>query len=410
MESALVVGLIVMVGLAGGETARMLKLPKITGYILAGILLNPRLSGWIPVDFVHHTGGVTDITLAFITFSVGGTLLVSRLKRLGKGILSIALFEAELAFAAVIFGVLATTCLLGFTFAGHESAMLVPLCILLGSTASPTDPTAALAVAHEYGAKGDVSASIMGVAAVDDALGIINYSIAIAVAGVFMGGSLSVESAVIGPFLSVAGGIMLGAMFGWLLKSCVVLFQRETESAMIVLVFGMLAICFGVAGMLGLDELLATMAMGVVVANFCRYQEHIFRMLERYTEELIFLLFFTISAMHLNFSALSAEIAGFIALFVIFRAAGKFAGTFVGGTLSGASKTVRRYTAFGLLPQGGIVIGLALMIRGKPEFAPIADAFIGIVIGATVLHELIGPVMAKMALKRSGEIDAKERK
>jgi Kef-type K+ transport system membrane component KefB len=246
----------------------------------------------------------------------------------------------------------------------------------------------------------------MGIAALDDALGIINYSIAIAAAGIFMGDSLSVKSAVIGPFLSVAGGIMLGAVFGWLLKSCVVLFRRETESAMIVLVFGMLATCFGVAGMLGLDELLATMAMGVVVANFCRYQEQIFHMLERYTEELIFVLFFTISAMHLNFTAFSAGVAGFVVLFVIFRAAGKFAGTFVGAAISGAPQKVRRYTAFGLLPQGGIVIGLALMIRGKPEFAPLADTFIGIVIGAAVLHELIGPVMAKLALSRSGELGA----
>lgn len=98
MESALVVGLIIMVGLAMGETARLVRLPKITGYIVAGIVLNPRLTGWIPVDFVHHTGGITDIALAFITFSVGGTLLISRLKRLGKGIITIALLEAELAF------------------------------------------------------------------------------------------------------------------------------------------------------------------------------------------------------------------------------------------------------------------------------------------------------------------------
>ena len=409
MDSALVVGLIIMVGLALGEAARMIRLPKITGYILAGILLNPRLTGWISVDFVHHTEGVTNLALAFITFSVGGTLLVSRLKRLGKGILSIALLEAELAFAAVILGVFAAAWLLGFSVSGHGPAMLLPLCILLGSTASPTDPTASLAVAHEYEAKGDVSASIMGIAAVDDALGIINYSIAISVAAVFMGSSLSVESALIEPFLALAGGLVLGGVFGWVLKSCVVLFRRETESAIIVLVFGMLAVCFGTAAMLGLDELLATMSMGAVVANFCRYQEQIFHMLERYTEELIFVLFFTISAMHLNFAALSGGL-GFVVLFVLFRAAGKFAGTFLGAAVSGAPRKVRRYAAFGLLPQGGIVIGLALMIRGSPEFAPIADTFIGIVIGATVLHELIGPVMAKLALIRSGEIGVEKRR
>lgn len=403
MSSVLVAGVIIMAGLALGEAARMFRLPRITGYIVAGIALNPRLSGWINVDFVHHTGSITELSLAFITFSVGGTLLISRLRRLGKNILSIALLEAELAFAAVIIGISALTFVLDFSFSGVDADYILPFCVLLGSMASPTDPTATLAVAHEYEAHGDVSSTVMGVAAVDDALGIINYSIAIAAAGILMGGGWSLEQSVIEPVSAVLGGLVLGSAFGFAFNWCVSFFSRETESAMIVLVFGMLAVCFGLAGMLGLDELLSTMAMGAVVANYCRYQEKIFRMLERYTEELIFVLFFTISGMHLNFAALSGAFS-FVFLFVVFRTAGKFAGTLLGAVITGAPSHVKHYTAFCLLPQGGIVIGLALMIRGRPEFAPIADAVIGVVIGATVVHELIGPVTAKLGLARAGEM------
>lgn len=137
--------------------------------------------------------------------------------------------------------------------------------------------------------------------------------------------------------------------------------------------------------------------------NFNIKKEKIFIILERYTEELIFVLFFTLSAMHLDFSVMISNYQ-LIIMFVIFRAAGKLGGTIAGGKLSGASKSVRKYTVGGLIPQGGIVIGLALIIRQNPAFVNISDIILNVIIGSTIIHEIIGPILSKSALNRAGEI------
>jgi len=176
MQSILVVGVIVFTGFLLGEIATKFKLPKVTGYILAGILLNPHFFNLMPQDFVKHTNLVTNISLFFITFSVGGTLLYPRIKKLGRGILCITIFEAKLAFLAVIIGFLTIAPFFVHLPQATWFATFIPLSILLGSLGSPTDPSATLAITQQYKARGEVSSTIMGVAAFDDVLGIINWS------------------------------------------------------------------------------------------------------------------------------------------------------------------------------------------------------------------------------------------
>jgi Kef-type K+ transport system membrane component KefB len=197
--------------------------------------------------------------------------------------------------------------------------------------------------------------------------------------------------------------MLVGAMFGFVFSRITSLMEKETEGALIVVIFAMLSLCFGVASLVKCDELLATMTMGCVVVNYNPKQEKVFVILERYTEELIFVLFFTLSGMYLNFAAVSGAYV-LVFFFVFFRGIGKLIGTMLGASISNASKEVRRYAALGLIPQGGIVIGLALMIRNNPALSAISDALIGIIIGATVIHELIGPVASKTALLKAGEI------
>jgi Kef-type K+ transport system membrane component KefB len=399
-----IVGIMIFTGFLFGEIAQKIRLPKITGYILAGICLNPRLLPLIPESFTKHTEFITNISLAFITFSVGGTLLYSKIKALGKTILAIVLFEAEGAFFMVITGFISVTLLLGIYPVTSWKITLLPLSLLLGCLASPTDPSSTLAVTHEYKAQGNVTSTIMGVAAFDDALGIMNYSLAVAGAQLLIAHTdVNLYSALLRSLVMIGGGILLGALFGLVFNWFTILMKGETEGALIVLIFAMLALCFGIAQILQVDELLATMAMGCLVVNFNLKQDTIFKMLERYTEELIFVFFFTLSGMYLNFSVLSGAFL-LIVLFVVFRAIGKVGGTVIGASFSKASKEVKHYTALGLLPQGGIVIGLALMINANPAFDTIADSLISIVIGATVIHELIGPIVAKIALQKAGEI------
>ena len=404
MDSTLVVGIIIISGFIFGEIARKLRLPKITGYIVAGILLDPDLFPIIPAAFPEHTRLVTNTALSFITFSVGGTLMYARLKILGKSIVAITVFEAEFAMLAVGGGCMAVFSFFHFNLSSELVGMIIPLSLLLGALASPTDPSATLAVTHEYRARGDVSSTILAVAAFDDVLGIMNYSLAVALAQLFVTHKgFSVYSSFIAPAVTIGGGITCGIIFGLVLNLFTSIIKKESEGGLIVSVFAMLVLCFGTANFFHVDELLGTMTMGVIVVNYNPKQDIIFSMLERYTEDLIFVLFFTLSGMHLKFSALFHAYL-FVALFVLLRMSGKLTGTLFGASISHATPNVKKYAAFGLLPQGGIVIGLALIIQANTAFSAISDTFLSIIIGTTVIHELMGPIVSKAALAKAGEI------
>jgi Kef-type K+ transport system membrane component KefB len=404
MSIILIVGIILGIGFLAGELVQKLHLPRITGYILAGIGLNPQLTPVIPADFALRTDPITDLALSFITFSVGGTLLLGKLKQMGRTILTITVLEAECAMLVVVIGFFLAAILLDQF---HIVALAVePLIIslLLGVLASPTDPSATLAVAHQYHARGEVTTTIMSVAASDDVLGIINFSVGIALAHmVATHAGFSVSRSLVLPLYEILGGIGIGVCFGLLFNQMSDWFRRESEGELIVLIFAMLGLCYGGARLALTDELLATMAMGCVVVNFNPQQERIFSMLQRYQEELIFVFFFTLGSMHLDLTVMPAA-APYIALFVLLRTIGKTVGAYTGAVLSGASLPVRRYTFLGLLPQGGIVIGLALIIHRNPDFAPVSSLVMAIVIGATVVHEIIGPVVSRIGLRKAGEI------
>jgi len=402
MSPILIIGVILFIGFISGELCSRIGLPKVTGYILAGLLLNPGITHLVPESFVDHTSLITNIALSFITFSVGGTLLFSKIRSMGKSIIIITLLEAECAFlfVAVAFIFLAPL------FVAHQYDVLlyfIPIGLLLASMASPTDPSATLAVEHEYKAQGQVTSTIMGVAAFDDILGILNFSLAIAAAQICIAHQSFGMHSILQPILRISLSILLGSLFGFFLNFLIKLINKETEGVLITLIISFLALCYGCAGLLGADELLSTMVMGIVVVNFNIQKDKIFTMLERYTEEIIFVLFFTISAMHLDFSVLLSNYV-FILMFVVFRSFGKFTGTFLGGIISKSSSAVRKYTAGGLIPQGGIVIGLALIIKQNPIFSSISDVILNVVIGATIIHEIIGPVISKFALAKAGEI------
>ncbi|MGE5279757.1 MAG: cation:proton antiporter [Deltaproteobacteria bacterium] len=401
MTTILILGIILSAGWVLGEAFKMLRLPKVTGYIVAGVLLNPRLFPLIPPAFVAGTDTITNISLSLITFSVGGTLLLRKLRASGIQILGITFFEAEGAFLAVTLGFALA---LPFLWAGGRPALILPLGLLLGCLASPTDPTANLAIMHEYGAKGRVASTIMGVAALDDALGIMNYSFAIVLSRfLIVHGVFSWSSSVLAPLGALLLSAVLGVLFGLLLNVLTPLVRRETEGAMIVLLLAVLWLCYGTARYFRIDELLTTMVMGATVVNTNPRRHTIFRILERYTDELVFVLFFTISGMHLDFLVLG-RYGGFVLLFVALRTLGKFAGTAIAARLTRAPESVRRYTAGGLIPQGGIVIGLALVMRQEAGFSDIAPIIINIILGATIIHELIGPVVVQRVLRRAGEI------
>ena len=404
IDPTLQIGIIIGISFLFGELVSLIKLPKITGYIIAGILMNPQLFGKLSKDLSSHANFITNVSLSFITFSIGGSLLYSKIKSLGKGIVYITICEAQFAFIATALGFLAVLPLLLHGAHNTWATTFIPISLVLAALASPTDPTAALAVIHESKAKGNVTTTMLSVAAFDDALGLINYCLVLSIAAMLIKhAEFSFYNSILIPLYQIGSSALLGCAFGFFFNWVTKLMKKETDGALIVVILSLLLLCFGVAHLVGADELLSTMIMGIIVVNFNIKHEKIFTMLERYTEELIFVFFFTLSGMFLDFHVFTKALP-FIILFAIFRTIGKFGGTAIGAIIAKSEPAVKKYTAGGLIPSGGIIVGMALMLRQKPDFSHIADMIISVIIGATVLHELLGPVLARISLKKAGEI------
>ncbi len=404
------IAIIILSGFVLGIVADRLGFPRVTGYILAGVLLNPYVvdkilsSPLIKPSFVQSSAVLTAVSLAIITFEVGGSLSIPAIKRLGKQVALITLFEAEMAFLSVAFFLFL---LFHFTGAfGGDIRAQISVALVMGSLASPTDPSATLAVMKQYKARGPVSSMIMMVAAFDDALGIINFSIASGVAAVLLSGSKISFGGLAGrPAEEILLSIMVGAIGGLIFKYAakVAAGRGGEESLFVPLLLGMTLGVYGVASMMDLDPLMALMVMGAFVVNFSEHKNQIFHLIDIALAELAFLVFFVISGLRLDFSVLGSSIVLSV-VYVFARALGKFVGVYIGGTLGGTDKHVKLFTAGGLIPQGGIVVGLALIFAMKPEFQNYGSLIVSTTIGATILHEIVGPLLAKVSLRAAGEI------
>lgn len=395
-------GIVIIFGFFFGELANLAKLPKVSGYILAGICLNPDIFHLLPKQYVDETTPLISISLAFITFSIGGSLSFSKLKSSGKMILITTLSESIFAYVFVcIFSFVSIHYIIRL-FESWQASLVVSL--ILASLAAPTDPSATLAVTNEYHAKGKVSRTILGIAAFDDIMGIILYTLTLSFARFFLGDlNLSIWGSLIELGKNIGGALLVGVFFGLIFNTILHFLKKENEGTLIVIISGILLLCFGTSTFLKIDGLLATLLLGAVVVNFNKQQKRIFTIIERYTDELIFVIFFTLSGLHLNLSALNGSVL-LIAIFVLARAIGKYTGTYTATSIFKAPDNVRKYTAGGLFPQGGIVIGLALLLTKEKAFSAYSSLIIGIVIGASVIHELFGPIISKATLRKAGEI------
>ena len=407
MSSILIIGIVLFVGFIFGQELKRLKFPKIVGYILAGVLLNPRICRFVPGNIIAQTDIIENIAIAFIAFAIGGTIVFSEIKKLGKGIAYITLFEAEVTFLAIMAGFLVVLPFVTHIPGATWITTFIPIALMLGCLGSPTDPSAALAVSHEYNAKGEVTSTILSVAAFDDVLGIINFSVAMVLARAMLTkASFNTFDVLLTPFFIILGSVVLGAAMGFIFNFLTRRLKEKTAGSLFVLILSFVTLCWGLATLVHAEQILSIMVMAMVVANFNPHSKSIFAMLERYSEELIFLIFFTLSGMHLSFSGAWIAIA-LLVFFVIFRIAGKFAGTMIGAAAAHSSPKIKKYTASGLIPYGGIVIGLALIMQQDPAFSKIATFVVNTVVGATIINEIIGPIFIKKALKSSGEINEK---
>ncbi len=405
--SVLYFGIILLLGYILSVFVEKLGFPKIVGYLTAGLLLNPEVVNFIPSEFISLTKPVTSFCLAFITFEIGSSFSLKDLRATGKKYFNLAFFESFSAFVFlfIIFFIISTY-FLPFTVGGVSVS--VAFSLLLASLGAPTDPSATLAVIHEYKAKGPVTRAVLGAAAFDDIITLILFSFSMSVSHALLGDHetsfLHVSYIIL---YKILGAVITGIVFGFIFNKLTYLFKVNEKRSLMILFFGFLSVTFGLAIWLKFDELFSTLTLGFVIRNFNRSEKKILSITEHALEDLFFLIFFVFSALHFSFKSVSFQLFILISIFILVRMIGKYLGMRSGSHILKMSDNVKKYAFGGLIPQGGIVLGLSLMIVNEPEFKDFSNLLAGIIMGATIIHEFVGPFISKSILKKVNELNKK---
>ncbi len=374
-----------LLALFSGKLMKIVKLPNVTGYLIVGLLAGPYCLNVMSEEILHTLSFIPTIALGFIALSIGAEFKLSYLKKVGKAPVIIAIMEGIGAILVVDAALILT---------GHD----VRFSLVLGAIASATAPAATLMVVRQYKAKGPVTSTLLPVVAIDDAVALMGFGISVAIAKVLANPNASVASALIDPTIEIVGALIVGGLLGIGYAFLVKYFTGRGNRMSVT--FAMVFICLGLCEMFGLSSLLGCMAMSAVFVNLSDQYEVVFALTDRITPP-IFMLFFFLSGAELNISVLSS--VGLIGtIYVIFRVAGKVLGAYAGAKVSKAQPVVQKYLGFTLIPQAGVAIGLATTsLSIVPEFGAQIQT---VILCGTVIYELIGPLVTKMALKKAGEI------
>ena len=378
--------LILLSGLIFGRAVKMIRLPNVTGYLIAGLLIGPYVFKLVPLDIVTGLELISEIALAFIAFSIGSEFKLTFLKKVGTVSIVIAVF------AALAATVLVSVVLIAFGFNTEIS-------LLLGTIASATAPAATVMVVRQYKAKGPVTETLMSVVALDDAVALMLFGFVVAMVNIMKNpGESSLLLSILAPLVEILGSILLGFVLGFLFTIPLRYFKKDSNRLIIIAAFIFLG--SSLATMLGLSPLLLCMSIGAMLVNISDSSNSILKLADSITPP-IFLMFFVISGMELDISILPQ--VGLIGiLYIIFRVIGKVAGAYIGAVISKAPVTVKKYIGYTLIPQAGVAIGLSLMAsRLVPEYGQTIRA---VVLSATLIYELAGPAITKIALQKAGEI------
>lgn len=389
MNTLFYLALLLFSGLIFGRVVKFIKLPNVTGYLIAGLLIGPScfkvLSGSTVTDFEL----ISEIALAFIAFSIGSGFKLSYLKKVGIMPVVIAIFEG----LAATFLVTIVLVLFGFDF---------EISLLLGAIASATAPAATIMVIKQYGAKGPVTETLLSVVALDDAVALIAFGFSMAVVNTLIHpGHSSVFASILAPFVEIIGSILLGFVFGLLFNIPLRYFKKDSNR--LIITAGFILLGSSMATLLGLSPLLLCMCMSAALVNTSDSADSIFRLTDTVTPP-IFLMFFVVSGAGLDVSYLP-KIGLIGILYVLVRVAGKFLGAYFGAVITKAPDKVKKYIGLTLVPQAGVAIGLSLIASNTlPEFGATIRA---VILCATFIYEMFGPIITKYGLMKAGEITEK---
>ncbi len=380
--------LILFAGLAFGRAVKLAKLPNVTGYLIAGLLIGPYILKIVPADLVKGLEMVSQMALAFIAFSIGSEFKLNYLKKVGTMPIIIAVMEGLAATAVVVLVLILT----GFN---------IEIAILLGAIASATAPAATIMVVRQYKAKGPVTETLLSVVALDDAVALIAFGFAIAIVNMMQHpGETSLLLSVAKPVGEILGSLLLGFLLGVLFMVPLRFFKKDSNR--LIITTGFVFLGSALATMFGLSPLLLCMAMGAMLVNVSKSGDSILRLTENVTPP-IFLMFFVVSGMELDITVLP-QVGIIGVLYIVCRVIGKVAGASLGAIIMKAPDAVKKYIGFSLVPQAGVAIGLSLLAAQMlPQYGQTIRA---VVLSATFIYELTGPAITKAALRKAGEIAA----
>ena len=406
--SILYLGVILLTGYFLSLFFQRIGFPKIMGYLTAGIVLNPQVTEIIPTNFNSITDSVTSFCLAFITFEIGSSFSIKELRNSGRKYFRLAFFESFSAFSFILIGFFFIT-LWFLPISNLGIPLIIAFSLLIASLAAPTDPSATLAVIHEYKAKGPVTKAILGAAAFDDIITLILFSFSLSISRSLVGTTdINVLHIAYNILYKIVGAVIIGVVFGFIFNKTVSLFKVSDRKSSVIIFLGFLSLTFGVATYLKMDELFSTLTLGFVIKNFNINRKQILDITEQGLEDFFFLIFFVFSAMSFDFHGTNLHILFAILAFILIRATGKYVGMYMGTHILKMDKKVKKYAFAGLIPQGGIVLGLALILNKEPGFESFTNILSGIIMGATIIHEFLGPLISHTILKRAGETQEKK--
>ena len=397
MHTLFVLSVMIFAGMAFGRLAKLVKLPNVTGYLIAGLLLGPAIPSLIPglayqgvitSEMLPSLDIISEVALGFIAFSIGNEFKLSYFKRVGATPIVIAVFESLFAILFVL------AVLLGI---GVEPAFA----IVLSSIAAATAPAATIMVINQYKAKEPVTETLLSVVAIDDATALAMFSVSVAVAQAIKDPSqISIKTSLLDPLWEIFGALIFGVIIGMIFCIPLRWFKKDGNRLSLIIAFVFLGV--GLSGMFGFSSLLMCMAIGAGFANFSSQVPHIMKLTDGLTPP-IFMLFFVLSGAELQLSVVpTVGLVGVV--YVVMRVIGKMCGTAFGGMLCKADKKIRKYLGPALMPQAGVAIGLSLIAT---QIVPEHGAQIrAIILCGTLIYELIGPVVTKISLTKAGEITA----
>ena len=387
-----------------------MNFPDVTAFLIAGILIGPNVLGRLGVEGLGFTSYesvqslkiISDAALGFIAFAIGSEFRLSELKHTGRAATIVGIFQAVVASALV------DVVLVLLHFVLGPDLLPLPVAITMGAIASATAPAATLMVVRQYKANGPVTRILLPVVALDDAVGLVIFSVSLGVAQAFQGGNLDAISIIINPLVEIIGSLILGSVMGWFLTKLERLFYSNSNRLSLTISFVLLTIALSALEFhvgpvtIGFSSLLVCMMLGTIFCNMSDFSADIMHRAEKWTAPLN-ACFFVLSGAELEigvFANWAYVLIGVV--YILSRSAGKYYGARFSSQISGCEKNVVKYLGITLLPQAGVALGMcsqAGVLGPHP-----ASIIRNVTLFGVLIYELVGPVLTRNALMAAGEI------